>query len=122
MNKKNTSLLLLLLALVCSCQKCPTTDQLQGAWTEVTNAADKSKLIFQGDRLYFFHTPSIDTFSYTFDTKHCTLNLTLLKNSTPTAISSKGCDVQYHKKNKIMNVWGLFPPVSGSESVTNYKL
>jgi len=119
MDKTNLFSVLLLLIFVYSCQKCPTTDQLQGTWTEVTSASDKSQLVFQGDRLFFFHNPSIDTFSYTLDTKHCILSLTLLKNST--GISSKGCTVQYHKTKKIMNVWGLFPPVSGSESVTNYK-
>jgi hypothetical protein len=121
MNKKITSLFLVLFALVCSCQKCPTNDQLQGTWNEVTSAADKSKLVFQGDRLYFFHIQIIDTFSYTFDTKHCTLGLTLLHNSV--AVSSKGCDVQYHKSKKIMNVWNLFPPIAGTgnQSVNNYK-
>src|ERR1035437_10713174 len=102
MNKKTISSLLLLLALVFSCQKCPTNDVLQGTWTEVTSATDKSKLIFQGNYLFFFHTPSIDTFSYTLDTKHCILSLTLLKNSTNSG--SKGCDIQYHKKKKIMKI------------------
>ena len=92
---------------------------MQGTWIEVTKSADVSKLIFQGnDRLYFFHTTIIDTFSYTLDRKHFTLYLTLINHP---AVVETAHQIEYHKKGKIINVWGLFPPVSGLESVTNYQ-
>jgi hypothetical protein len=121
MNKKIIFSIVLLPIMVYSCQKCPSNDVLQGTWLELTNAADKSKLIFQGNYLYFFHNnnTSIDTFSYSLDTKHSILDLTSLNKATINL--SKGCDIQYHKRKKILNVWGLLPPVSGNQSVNNYK-
>jgi hypothetical protein len=118
MNKKNILILFVLSALIYSCRKCPTTNELQGTWIEQTDAPDKSKLIFQGDHFYFFHTPSIDSFSYYLDKKKATLNIIPIKSPNTASV---GYQVNYHKGKKMLTVMGLFQTLSGDQSVTDYK-
>ena len=119
MNNKNLVLLLLTLSLIWSCQKCPTVDQLQGSWIEIKDEPDKSKLIFEGsDRLYFFHSTSIDTLTYTLDKKHNTLFLTLTNHPN---IQTSSCNIVYHKRKKILTITGLLPQVNGHVTTTNYE-
>jgi len=118
MNFKNIFFLLLFLAFVCSCRKCPTTDELQGTWIEQVDTPDKSKLIFQGDHLIFFHTPSIDSFSYYLDKKKATLNVIPVKSPSTAPV---GYQINYHKGKKMLTVIGLFQTVSGEPAETDYK-
>ena len=113
-----------------SCKKCPTTDQLQGTWIEITSSADKSKLVFQGEnRMYFYHSATIslgfmtlpapvDTFEYSLDRKHFTMFLNFPNRPSAGSISS---EIEYHKKKKILNVSSLFPSINGNVSQTNYQ-
>jgi hypothetical protein len=119
MCKKGLLFLLLSLALIWSCQKCPTQDQLTGSWLEIKDGSDKSKLIFEGgDHLYFFHATTIDTLTYTLDRKHSTLFLVSPK--IPNAITVS-CQIEYHKRKKILTISGLLPAVNGNVTITNYK-
>lgn len=111
--------LLLVVLLVWSCQKSPSPSQLLGTWNEISDDADKSKLIFwEGDSLYFFHSSRIDTLSYVLDSKHKTLYLTLIHH--PTVPVTK-CTITYHKRKKILTIVGLLPPKGGRQTITNYK-
>lgn len=112
--------LLLLLAFICGCQKSPTHSQLIGTWTEINDETEKSKLIFfEGDSLYFFHNPDIDTLSFILDEKHNTLYLTFIHHPA-TGASTVTCT--YHKRKKILTLTGLFPPKNGNQQVTtNYR-
>lgn len=110
---------MLFLSLVWSCQKCPTPSQLTGTWIEENDVTAKSKLIFfEGDSLYFFHSTSIDTLTYTLDTKHNTIFLTF-KRHLDLGISS--CSITYHKRKKILTMVGLLPANNGNATTTNYK-
>lgn len=118
MSKKNIFSFLLLLAFVSSCRKCPTTNELQGTWLEQVDTPDKSKLVFNGDHLYFFHTPSIDSFSYYLDKKKATLNVVPLKSPGTAPV---GYQINYHKGKKMLTVIGLFQTITGDPGETDYK-
>jgi len=119
MNKINRWSFLLVIVLVYSCAKCPTVDQLQGTWYEQSDNPTKTKLIFQGNIMYYFHPPAIDTLSYTLDSKHKTIFLTFYRN--PNNFTPTGYTIEYHKRKKVLTITGLLPDVLGRASITNYK-
>ncbi len=109
----------LLLALIYSCAKCPTEDQLQGTWNEQTNNIPKTKLIFKGNILIFFHDPHIDTLSYTLDKKHKTIYMTVYPN--PTKVTPSGYTIEYHRRKKILTIQGFLPNPTGSTPIAYYE-
>ena len=118
MKKLFIPLLVLSLAVFFSCRKCPTMDELQGTWTEQTDGADKSKLVFEGSHFYFYHALVIDSFSYYLERKKATMHVIPLNNPTAATV---GYQVTYHKGKKTLTVLGLFTTISGDASETNYK-
>lgn len=120
LNGKIILLFLLLISLAYSCTKCPTVDQLQGTWYEEDYTTSKTKLVFQGnDLMYYFNPPEIDTLSYTLDTKHKTIFLTLYRN--PSNLTATGYTIEYHKRKKVLTITGLRPDVGGRKAITNYQ-
>ena len=111
--------LFLALTLVYSCTKCPTSDQLQGTWYEQTDNATKTKLIFQGNLMIYFHSPKIDTLSYSLDSKHKTIYMTVYPN--PTKVTPMGYTIEYHKRKKVLTITGFLPNSSGSTPIAYYK-
>jgi len=115
-NKAILSCLIVLLVFVHACRKSPTMDQLQGTWIE--QGGHKSKLIFSGDRFYFFHSAGTDSSSYTLDEKHLTLWTVPLTGPTT---GGRSYQLDYHKKKGILTVIGLFPVALGQSSKNYYK-
>jgi hypothetical protein len=103
-------------ALLFSCRKCPTSDELQGTWIE--QEGNYSKLVFSNDTMYFTHAAFIDTVTYTVDRKHAVLWTKPINNP-----SSGGYSYQlaWHKRKEILTVVGLFPSIGGDVSESNFK-
>ena len=119
MSIKNIVPLLFFLSLLWACQKAPSPEILRGTWNEQTDETDKTKIIFfEGDSMYFFHGTSIDTLSYTLDSKHKEMFLTFIHNP---GLGSSSCSVTYHKRKKILTFVGLLPPVGSQPTTSHYK-
>jgi hypothetical protein len=103
------------LCLTWSCRKGPTDDLLQGIWKEQDGG--QSKLIFNGDTLFVFHEPEIDTTIYALDEKHGTIWSVPMDSSS----GGKSYQVEWHKRKKILVVLGLFPSGLGNVSKSYFR-